>query len=224
MKYRLHIEASSDLGLVVLSLNGEVIGEARTVELRDHARSLNLLIEEVLNRAAINMSQLAEVVVCGGPGSYTGLRIAMAVSKGICYALSLPLIIHNRLTLLAYNAYLNSNKSTPVTVILTARQNEYFIAAYDAAFSEILEPIHTSLEQLMQHWPIIKTSIIVTDIPVGPQLSLICGDESSTSNNCELKASTWSKFVLLPLNCNRSVNLFTAQPFYLKEVFTHNTL
>lgn len=56
--------------------------------------SENLLneIEELLGRAGIEMKDLDLLAVSKGPGSFTGLRIAMASMKGIASALSIPLV------------------------------------------------------------------------------------------------------------------------------------
>ncbi len=50
------------------------------------------VFEELLESAGITMKDLELLAVTKGPGSFTGLRIAMASMKGIASALSIPLV------------------------------------------------------------------------------------------------------------------------------------
>ncbi|MEK6587291.1 MAG: tRNA (adenosine(37)-N6)-threonylcarbamoyltransferase complex dimerization subunit type 1 TsaB, partial [Chloroflexota bacterium] len=59
---------------------------------QDHASVLTLFIEDALRRAGIGLVQLDAVAVSGGPGSYTGLRIGLALAKGLSLAYNLQLV------------------------------------------------------------------------------------------------------------------------------------
>ncbi len=64
------------------------------------ASLLAVMVNEMFASAGLKKSQLDAVVVASGPGSYTGLRIGVATAKGICYALNIPLIAVNTLSLM----------------------------------------------------------------------------------------------------------------------------
>jgi tRNA threonylcarbamoyladenosine biosynthesis protein TsaB len=56
--------------------------------------SLTLLtkIDEILNMSSISREQLEGIVVFKGPGSFTGLRIGMAVANALAYSLGIPIV------------------------------------------------------------------------------------------------------------------------------------
>ena len=56
------------------------------------SEDLLAVIEELLGNAGIGMKDLELLAVTKGPGSFTGLRIAMASMKGFSSALSIPLV------------------------------------------------------------------------------------------------------------------------------------
>jgi tRNA threonylcarbamoyladenosine biosynthesis protein TsaB len=57
-----------------------------------HTVELAPAIEETLARAGYKIQNLKLIAVATGPGSFTGLRIGMAVAKGIALACHLPII------------------------------------------------------------------------------------------------------------------------------------
>src|SRR4051812_7128680 len=91
--YILHLETATKVCSVALSLNGEL---RQIVEIKEdgysHGENLTLLVEKVLQLENIPVGELSAVSVSSGPGSYTGLRIGVSTAKGLCYALSIPLI------------------------------------------------------------------------------------------------------------------------------------
>lgn len=48
------------------------------------------LIEEVLAEAGISFSDLDQISVSKGPGSFTGLRVGVAVANALGYSLGIP--------------------------------------------------------------------------------------------------------------------------------------
>lgn len=57
-----------------------------------HTVELGPAVAETMRRAGIGMENLKLLAVASGPGSFTGLRIGMALAKGIALARHLPLI------------------------------------------------------------------------------------------------------------------------------------
>lgn len=69
-----------------------------------HRASNTLLIpnvEKLVTQTGISKSEIAYVASGRGPGSFTGVRIAMATAKGIATALRIPLIGFNTLDAIA---------------------------------------------------------------------------------------------------------------------------
>jgi tRNA threonylcarbamoyladenosine biosynthesis protein TsaB len=59
-------------------------------------------VQRLLERCGVTMADLSALGVCSGPGSYTGLRIGVALAKGIASARRLPLVGITTLDVLAY--------------------------------------------------------------------------------------------------------------------------
>ena len=57
-----------------------------------HGQVLVRKVEDLLASSGLETYQLEALVVCTGPGSFTGLRIGLAAAKGIAVALDLPLV------------------------------------------------------------------------------------------------------------------------------------
>ncbi len=130
--YLLHLETSTRVCSVVLSKNGQEIAKKESLD--DgfvHGEKLTLYIQEVLQNAKIEMSDLAGVSVSSGPGSYTGLRIGTSTAKGLCYALSIPLLSVSSLESLATEAHKKYPNQT-VCPMIDARRMEVFSGIYGA--------------------------------------------------------------------------------------------
>ncbi len=220
MVYLLHIDTSSDSGVVAVSADGSIIASAANEESRNHAASVNTMITDVLRKAGIALQQLHGIVVCAGPGSYTGLRIGLATAKGLCYVLDKPLFLCNKLTLLAYQAWLiNNNRHSNYISLLTARDKEYFITIYNSSFDCVLPPRHIMSSEL-QGILSSENSYIIMDVSFDIINEFKISD-LQISQDIEISLDSWAKYALNEYNCNNNVNLATAEPFYLKQVYTH---
>ena len=103
-----------------------------------HEASLQPLIERVLSEAGWSARQLDRIAVGTGPGSFTGLRVGIALAHGIAEGLEIPLVGVGSLQAMAWAAP-PGDERTRVPVI-DARRGELFLAAYSAAGRELLPP------------------------------------------------------------------------------------
>lgn len=101
-----------------------------------HAEKLHVFIEELFAETQLNLQDLNAIAVSQGPGSYTGLRIGVSAAKGLCYALSVPLIAVDTLEILARKLTITEGIIVPM---VDARRMEVFCAFFDANYDKIKE-------------------------------------------------------------------------------------
>ncbi|GAA4065951.1 tRNA (adenosine(37)-N6)-threonylcarbamoyltransferase complex dimerization subunit type 1 TsaB [Flavobacterium cheonanense] len=137
MGYILNIETATKNCSVALAKNGETILCKEMAEQGfSHAEKLHLFIEEIIKEAGITFSDLSAVAVSQGPGSYTGLRIGVSAAKGLCYALGIPLISVDTLTVLANQLQIENGIIIPM---IDARRMEVYSAIFNAKKEMIRE-------------------------------------------------------------------------------------
>jgi tRNA threonylcarbamoyladenosine biosynthesis protein TsaB len=95
----LAIDTSTALGGVAACRDGQIVERRRRVT--THSEMLLGMVDEVLAELGLPIAELDGVVCGAGPGSFTGLRIALATCKGLCFALARPLVLVSSLEALA---------------------------------------------------------------------------------------------------------------------------
>ncbi len=220
MAYILQIDTSGNVGCVALAADGELIAQRINNATRDHAAVIHKMIEDVLEERELQLKDLAAVAVCAGPGSYTGLRIGLSIAKGICYACEVPLMLHNKISMLANQEIKNrGNEYDIYAVALKAREQEAFVGIFDNKMAEILPPIH--LRHNICEENIINQKgnlLVITDIEDFNNIKL-------NSYNINIKQvesidlNCWSQLSFKGFLNMKFTDLASAEPFYLKEVF-----
>jgi tRNA threonylcarbamoyladenosine biosynthesis protein TsaB len=133
----LNIETATKNCSVALSKEGKTIA-IREIATQNfsHAEKLHVFIEELFAETNLKLQDLDAIAVSQGPGSYTGLRIGVSAAKGLCYALSVPLIAVDTLELLARKITVESGIIVPM---IDARRMEVFCAFFDSNYNKIKE-------------------------------------------------------------------------------------
>ena len=94
------IEAATYAGSVAL-IDGELVLAERSVAMRGRDReALMPAVSEVLAERGLMVRQLGRIVCGAGPGSFTSLRIAGGIAKGLALAAGIPLVPVSSLALL----------------------------------------------------------------------------------------------------------------------------
>ena len=134
----LGIETSSRRGSVALLERGQTVIALSHEELNAHAERLLPLIDQALAEAGWSRTALDRVAVGVGPGSFTGLRVGIALGQGIAVGLGIPLLGIGSLRAMA--AAVPGERPGSRWALLDARRGEVFVAAYDQAGAELLAP------------------------------------------------------------------------------------
>ena len=93
-----------------------------------HSEKMHLFIEEAMRNADVKFKDLNAVAVGKGPGSYTGLRIGVSAAKGFCFALNIPLLAVDSLTVLAAPFF--NQVEGKIIPMLDARRMEVYTSVF----------------------------------------------------------------------------------------------
>ena len=132
------LETATPSCSVALVHNGEVLACEEDPKGQNHSEKITLFIDKVMKKADISYSQLDAVAVSMGPGSYTGLRIGVSTAKGICYAVSKPLIAVETLHAMAYGIDVKKCHDASLRIpMIDARRMEVYAAIFDENVNKI---------------------------------------------------------------------------------------
>lgn len=158
MSIYLAIETSTPLGSVAIGNGTNVLAEMALGTQTRHSEELLPAIDFIMRAAKVQRSDLTRVIVGGGPGSFTGLRIAAATAKAMATALGIPLFAYSGLAALAAGAAVTDRI---VCALFDARRGEVYGACYrfsDAAGMEtIMEPAPRRLADMLPEMDIAAT-------------------------------------------------------------------
>ena len=95
------------------SENG-VIAETSLSVKKNHSNIVMPIIDNLFKISDLNINDIDKIAVAIGPGSFTGVRIALGIAKGLAMALNKPLIAVNELDILEAIAGGNENEIIPL--------------------------------------------------------------------------------------------------------------
>ena len=141
----LHIDTAVQTASVCLANDEKILDTLTNPSEKESASWIHTAIQRLLEADNYTLQQLDAIAVTKGPGSYTGLRVGMATAKGLCYALSKPLITINTLQMMAASA--DHSSAQLFCPMIDARRMEVFTALYDSSLTEVEPPINMILEK-----------------------------------------------------------------------------
>ena len=95
------------------SENG-IIAETSLSVKKNHSNIVMPIIDNLFKVSDLTINDIDKIAVAIGPGSFTGVRIALGIAKGLAMALNKPLIAVNELDILEAIASGNENEIIPL--------------------------------------------------------------------------------------------------------------
>ena len=135
VRYVLAFDTANEIiaiGLGVLCASSQAVEVVASVEVEARRASNTQLlprIDEALTAHGVAREDIACVTVGRGPGSFTGVRIAMATAKGVASALEVGLVGVSSLDAVAWNAWAAGERG-PLAVVADAMRKEVYPVRY----------------------------------------------------------------------------------------------
>ena len=134
----LAIDASTYSGSVAILRGAEILSEQTTAMKGAEEERLMPAVAEAISAARISRAEIQRVVCGEGPGSFTSLRIAGAIAKGIAEGLGCPLFAVPSLGLIVAGADLRPGM---YLAALDALRGQYYVGRYERTIDEEVEQI-----------------------------------------------------------------------------------
>ena len=149
MEKLLAIETSTAVCSVALQTGDGRVKEKRIEGRGVHSEYTVLFIDELLDRADLEVNDLDALLFSNGPGSYTGLRIGASVIKGLLFGKNVPLFTFPTLISFA-SSQLQLNSHCTVHSVIDARRNHLYYQQIKKAGEhlDISDPNVIELDQI----------------------------------------------------------------------------
>jgi len=223
MSLILNIDTATEIAHVSIAKDGFVLKDLFNEEQKTHAGFLQPAIKQLLKEAGIILTDLDAIAVTKGPGSYTGLRIAMASAKGLCFAINKPLITIDTLELIARSAIIKLQDqpiNAPILLcpMIDARRMEVFTALYDLSLKNILPSCAMILEE-NSFKDFFNNYFIIFFGGGSKKWENICYNKNSSFQQVAILSEAMSDLSEKKFGKNDLCDIAYSQPAYIKDFY-----
>ena len=131
----LAVETSGRTGSVAAGIGDQILAEAAFSGLMTHSTRLFPAVQTVLGRIDCKISNIEHIYIAAGPGSFTGLRIAVTMAKMMAFANGTKIVAANTMDVLALNAtdYMKDRniKIGRLATVLDAKRRQFYVAVFE---------------------------------------------------------------------------------------------
>ena len=134
---QLALDTSTRYSSIALCSESELYGEYTWYSGNNHSVELFEYTQRLCTQAQVSLPQVELIAVAIGPGSFNGVRVALATAKALAFALKKPLIGVSTLDIIAFQQRVYGIRQ-PICAILEAGRSEVYAASY--LFDELRSP------------------------------------------------------------------------------------
>lgn len=215
----LSIEASQKVCSVAVHQNGKLLASNAIFSDKSASSTLTPQIEQLLLNCNLLPTNLTAIAVAKGPGSYTGLRIAVSSAKGLSMALEKPLIGVNTLEAMAAQICSYFPENYLLCPMLDARRMEVYCSIFDTQLKTIVETNAQVIDEQSFFEYLVNHKIVFFGDGAAKCKSIFANNKNAIFLEKEIFpiAETVGKLAFQQFEIGNFENLVTFEPFYLKD-------
>jgi len=168
------VETAGPVGSVAIALGGQLLAERTFAATAGHGRDLLPLADELCREVGWRPADLNDCHLSIGPGSFTGLRVAVAFTRHLALACGTRTVAVPTLESIAWNwLHANPGNPGPVAAWLEAKKGMVFAARFEVvngALRALDEPSMVVPSEYLAQSP---RPVIVTGSGVAQHLQVI---------------------------------------------------
>jgi tRNA threonylcarbamoyladenosine biosynthesis protein TsaB len=123
----LALDTSTAEGSVAVLERERVLSARKWSRKGSHSERLTHEIDQCLKDASLSPAKLTALAVGHGPGSFTGIRVAVNAARTLGYTLSIPVFTYDTTELLAEGV---RSSHLPVVTMVNAQKNAVFVSTF----------------------------------------------------------------------------------------------
>lgn len=212
----LGIDTSTNVGTVAIYSDVKgTLGEILVNINKTHSENIMVMIDELFKLTNTTINDIDKIAVSIGPGSFTGIRIGVAVAKGLASATNCKIVGVNELDVIAGNS--TSNECEICSIIDARKERGYYCTfKYENGILKQLEDYKVGeLREFLETRKEIRT-VYLGDGAINYKnlISNIVGENGLFSpKSLNLPRAS----VVAELGINNEDNLYTMEPIYLSK-------
>lgn len=212
----LGIDTSTNVGTVAIYSDVKgTLGEISVNINKTHSENIMVMIDELFKLTNTTINDIDKIAVSIGPGSFTGIRIGVAVAKGLASATNCKIVGVNELDVIAGNS--TSNECEICSIIDARKERGYYCTfKYENGILKQLEDYKVGeLREFLETRKEIRT-VYLGDGAINYKnlISNIVGENGLFApKSLNLPRAS----VVAELGINNEDNLYTMEPIYLSK-------
>ena len=143
----------------------KLLGEIHVVMAKTHSTTILEQIDSLLKWTGKKLDEIENVLVSIGPGSFTGVRIAISVVKGLFFGRNVNFYEVNELDALGFQGYYNlkinleNEENVKIYSLIDSRKEKVYCAAY-----EIFNGKAGNRLKLVKNYEVMKLDNVIEEI------------------------------------------------------------
>ena len=159
----LFIDTSSTNVYIAIVEDDKLLASKEACIPNGHSKYTTSFIKMCLDNAGIDANDVDNIMVCNGPGSFTGVRIGVSIAKTYGYLIKRDITPISSLKELAISC---NDASDYYLSLISANNGNYYVGLYDSNYNEVISEKFCDANEVIKLYNEYSPRVISSDYNV----------------------------------------------------------